>query len=398
MIGFLSMKKILLFLFSINCIYLPMQADLSKKQMIEYAQLSCTPQEEFMLHTAITAVLVTVHAMTAYATTTYLVQEEHLVEKDYPFAQLWYKAMSEKYPQAHLEQKLFLQTWRNFPKKYMQWCSTFHHIYCSTKDLQEINDIYKKIVENKENTPHNNNAITQEEELILAKYEFILLHEAGHIEHNDIAIRILTNFAMITSLHAAVALYKELTNEYFYKSLEQQSSENIAFFNCINNFIGFELFSEGELGTKYSIEMELFHRIVMIECYQQVGNFLTSMAVSRYQETNADAFAAKNANISALYGGISFFENEEVDPLWNIENKKISPFIQVNSILGSLIQAYFIIRDENDLQKQKNAKNNPLLRWWYDFCNGPTHPGPSVRAQALKDEIARRLETINQTA
>lgn len=391
-------SNFLLFLLSINSVYLPIQAELSKQEMIEYSQLSCTPREEFMINTAITAVMLAMYGATNYAITTYLVQEEHLVETDYPFAQLWYEAMTQKYPQAHLEQKLFLQTWRNFPKKYMQWCSTFHHIYCPQNELEEINHIYKKTVENHTDTPDTNNLITEEEKFILAKYEFILLHEAGHIEHNDIAVRLLTTFAMITSLHAATALYKELSNEYFYQSLEQQANKNSAFFTRINRFIGFELFPEGELGAKYSIEMAIAYRIFIIECYQQVGNFLTSMAVSRYQETNADAFAANNAELEALYGGVSFFENEEVDPLWNIEDKELSPFVEVDSTLGKIIQAYFEMCDENDLQEKQDAKKNSLLRWWHDFCNGPTHPGPSTRAQALKDEIARRLKTTDQTA
>lgn len=49
--------KLLFFILGANLVYLPIQAELSKQEMIEYSQLSCTPREEFIINTAITAVM-----------------------------------------------------------------------------------------------------------------------------------------------------------------------------------------------------------------------------------------------------------------------------------------------------------------------------------------------------
>lgn len=60
----------------------------------------------------------------------------------YPDAQKWYDAMHLKYPQAHFDQKQFLQT------SYTQ-TPAFYNIYFSHDSLQQINTIYKKKLENK---------------------------------------------------------------------------------------------------------------------------------------------------------------------------------------------------------------------------------------------------------
>jgi len=299
-----------------------------------------TPEKEAaVFNVSIYAALITYIAAISYAVTTYLPTEEMLVKTDFPAAQAWYDAMTVKYPEANLNEKLFLQTIRKQNKKYISWCSTFNQIYFPQEALKEIEVSYQKILDG--------DILTDEETLALGKQEFILLHGAGHIEHNDITKRFMYMIGAFGITEAARAIYKEKT--------KKQSTY-----------------------LDYYLELIAF-------------SILTSIP-TRFQESAADAFAYELADMNALNGGISFFENEEVDSLWNIENKELSPFIETDSIIGKLIQAYFRYIDQQELAEKKATKENFLLRWWYDYQHGPTHPGASVRAQSIRDEIARRLQ------
>ena len=119
---------------------------------------------------------------------------------------------------------------------------------------------------------------------------------------------------------------------------------------------------------------------------------------TRFQESAADLFAYSLADMNALIGGISFFESEELDSLWNIEEKQLSPFVQADSALGKWIQAFFKNLDEKQLQEDRDTKLSTWGRWIYDYNHGPTHPGSSVRAQSIRDEINRRLQESAQQA
>ena len=265
-----------------------------------------------------------------YIQTVLLVKEEYLVKNKFPFAQEWYDALNVKHPEAELDKKLFLQEMRGIPAKMTSWCSTFNDIYFPQESLKEINTIYKKKM--------NNEEITKEEETALCKEEFILLHEAGHIQHNDIRNRLCCLFGV-----------------------------NAALIATLDN-------SKNNVGTYY---------LAMIA---------TLIGTSRFQESNADNFACENSDINALEGGITFFENEEVDPLFNIENKKNSPFIPAEYSVGKLIQCCYEFSDEFNLLIFKTIKKLSISRWTYDFMRAPTHPGPSARAQKLRDTIAARQQ------
>ena len=282
----------------------------------------------------------------AYITMNYLIQEEHLVAAKYPYAQAWYDAMAEKYPQAHLDQKKFLQTMRKISPKAINWCSGFNHIYFPQDSLKDINTFFKKQSEGIE--------LTDEEKLTLSREEFILLHEAGHIEHNDIINRFGTMIGAIIGLNGL-----KLCALYGLSQDEKYSNQLVAYneiFNTANLYIWI-------IGMIY---------------------------LSRSNEFAADEFAYTCGDEDSLKGGISFFTSEEIDPLFNIENKEISPFIPVDSTIGSLMQKWAKYNDEQEIVQKRFIASLSGLRWIYDFMNGATHPGPSVRVKNIEKELERR--------
>lgn len=282
----------------------------------------------------------------AYITTNYLIQEEHLVVSKYPYAQAWYDAMAEKYPQAHLDQKKFLQTMRKVSPKVIRWCSTFNHIYFPQDSLKDINAFFKKQSEGIE--------LTDEEKLTLAREEFILLHEAGHIEHSDIVNRFGTMIGAIIGLNGL-----KLCALYALSQDEKYCNQLLAYNDLFNTF-------------------NLYAWIIGM------------IYLSRSNEFAADTFAYTHGDEDSLKGGISFFASEDIDPLFNVENKKVSPFIPVDSTFGTLMQAWAKHDDEQVLAQQRFIASIPALRWVYDFFNGASHPGPSVRVKNIEKELERR--------
>lgn len=312
------------------------------KQAID--TINCSEQKKTALfNTIIYTALAINGAITNYVNTNYLIREEYLVLKDFPAAQAWYDEMAVKYPQAKLSEKSFLQTMRNTRAKYMQWCSTSNQIYCPQEALEEIETLYQKKLDGQE--------LTQEETLALGTQEFVLLHEAGHIEHNDLFYRTLYSIGTFASLEAARAAFHE----------NEKTQQN---------------------WTTFLIELIAFGHLSNIP--------------SRCQERAADKFSYELVDMNALQGGINFFESEEVDSLWNIENKTLSPFVKTDSWIGTSIQKWVQNEDQKELDDKKFIKSFSLLRWFYDYEHGGAHPGPSVRAQSIRDEIQRRLDSQAQ--
>lgn len=281
-----------------------------------------------------------------YITTNYLIQEEHLVVTKYPHAQAWYDAMAEKYPEAHLHEKKFLQTMRKISPKAIAWCSTFNHIYFPQESLKAIDSFFKKQSDGFD--------LSDDEKLTLAREEFILLHEAGHIEHGDIVTRFGSVIASIIGLNGL-----KLCALYAY-SQDQKNSTQL----CILN--------------------ESFN-ILNIYTY-----IIGMIYLSRTHEFAADKFAYTHGDDKSLEGGISFFASEEIDSLFDIENKKISPFVPVDSTFGTFMQKWAKFDDEAELVQKKFIASVPAFRWIYDFINGSSHPGPSVRVKNIEKEIERR--------
>lgn len=287
-----------------------------------------------------------ISAAAIYCIYTYLVQEDAFVAHDYPQAQAWYNSMALKYPQAHLEKKKFLQNLSLFPKSLTSWCATFNEIYFPQDALKDINYLYQKNLDGTK--------LTDQENLFMNMQEFLLLHEAGHVEHNDLINRAIGLIGTTIILESAALLYKEV-----YKINSETSIQQI---------IGSVTFA----------------------------SWLMSITLSRYQECNADKFACENGSLQALQGGKSFFENRKVDWLYDLQNYTLSPYIKTDSLVGNLTQSiancirvplFSIDKGIRSLFASTDA-----TYYLYHFILAYTHPSPAYRAQTIQDEIARRLE------
>lgn len=325
---------------------------------VMYATLPDKYATQAFCNSGIGLFVVGAYAAYHYIASNYLVQEEHLVGTDYPYAQLWYNELARKYPDAHLDSKLFLQTMRGVPKESVSWCSSFRHIYFPQDDLRMIELCYARKLLALDD-------YHEIDDLILAEQEFILLHEAGHIEHNDVMKRFITFACLVVAgqglEYRLQKHFQEPTSVYpRLADLEQAVAQKEFTSSCI-------------WSTKIMA--------IIAAC----------ICLSRAQECAADDFACKIADQQALEGGISFFESyKEADPLIGIEDKIVSPFIPVDDAWGQKIQNYIDERDKQELRDMQEIKNDPVARWIFDFFVCITHPGSSARVQKIQDEIDRR--------
>jgi hypothetical protein len=331
-----------------------------------------------------------------YAASSYLVQEKHLVATKYPYAQNWYDQLVIKYPTANLDKKLFLQTWRGVDSKFIQHCSSFHHIYFPQDSLEKINTLYKKVVDGEQ--------LTTEEEISLGKEEFLLLHEAARIEHKDVASQCFASTGMLAGLTGLAALHGYIGTQKtcisFLTQLLTAVNPNFELDDRMFSAKGdtYLAFSSprdwvlfGADFAKNSIfATSIHHYIAIIFGVILYGKMFETVA--KNQEFAADKFACDLADINALEGGITFFEGKNIDPLIDIEQEKVSPFIPVQSYVGSSIQSWTQSQDEKDLLNLQNIKLNPGLRTQYDYERDPMHPSASSRAEKIREEIARRTE------
>jgi len=281
-----------------------------------------------------------------YTVENYLIKEDALVSAKYPYAQQWYQALAAQYPDAQLLDKRFLQEMYVVPAKLIQWCSTLNAIYFPQKSLKEIDRIYKKFLDG--------DSLLDDEKLLLAREEFILLHEAGHIQYKHIPSRITR--ALVTQILVGCSVTI--------------------------------------LAKKYDWDLQFYQKLGVSS---MIGSRLL-LYFSRADEVQADDFACERVGIDELNGAISFFEDEEIDPLINIESKTVTPFVPTNSKIGSCIQWLLYKKEVSDLVKLQAIKKSALTRWIYDFMRGPTHPAPSSRANKLRSWIKQKQSQEKATA
>ena len=276
----------------------------------------------------------TVSGYCLYQVVTSLIRENHFVKINYPYAQDWYDAMDKKYPVAKLNKKLFVQCGTIVPKMLASWFSVFNKIFFPQEALIRINDLYRK--------KSSDRVLSQEEELFLLEQEFVLLHESGHIENDDSVGKLI-----------AGGLF----------------SSTVA------------LFKVKERSPLVAVSMNLL---------------LVKFLHSRYLERRADEFAYTNGDDKCLEGGISFFQSDLVDPLYNIENSKFSPYINVDSTVGTIAQgaascvtvpAFYIGKTIGTM-----INSTDVTRWMYDAARGLSHPGAPARIHAVRQEQKRRFE------
>lgn len=302
----------------------------------------------------------------------YLVRQEYLVKNRYPIAYAWYEALTLKYPSAHFATKQFvakpssglianqLASWI----KSCSWTSNYNHIYFTDNALLEITYLYKKVMDGY--------SLNEQEQLALARQEFILLHEAGHIEHNDAKDILITIIGLLAITQGSEYVYDTIIEPVKTKTSTVKKKE---------------FFLESTFGKNIEIPG--------IASSSQGITFIAGIiSMLRYQQSRAHKFACKLADTATLQGAITLFENDSIDELYDLENKKMTPYIKTNSTVGIMVQNVFgpieLIASVLVQQVFLVVKSIPELRWTYDFVQDPIHIGPSVRAQLMKDELARR--------
>lgn len=242
----------------------------------------------------------TLTAVTLYLGYNYLMREDALVQNKYPIAQDWYAAMTAKYPAAHFETKQFLQSpkYGVLPRirKNCNWTSNFKHIYFPEESLKEITYLYKKVIDGY--------PLTDLEKLALARQEFVLLHEAGHIEHNDSRDIILSIIALFAVTHGAAYVCEQM----LCPILSHIPLD--AYFNRSDYFIN----DNRRLETKIAFAAKPVAALTFI------ASLITLL---REKERQADKFAYRLADSETLKAAITLFENNDIDYFYNLENKKI---------------------------------------------------------------------------
>lgn len=312
-------------------------------------------------------------AVALYIGYNYLIRQEYLVCNKFPIAQTWYDKLAKKYPEARLDQKQFIQK----PKLSIipdaltdlantcNWVSSADHIYFSDDVLTIISILHQKEIDGY--------PLSQTELLSLARYEFELLHEAGHLEHDDAKDIMITIAALLALTHG-------------YNLLEHTSTpknpQDVDLFKAL---------FQTENATPDSMKIMIPGILTIPQGITFMAGLLTML---RYQESRADKFACSLADDNTLKGAITIFENEELDKLYDLENKKITPYIKTNSTVGKIIQNVAgpveLLTSIILQQAFLLVKRFPETRWCFDFVYHPAHPGPSIRAKNIKNELAHR--------
>lgn len=315
----------------------------------------------------------------------FLVRQDYLVSKKAPEAQLWYEAMAEKYPNAHLQTKQFVQKnnqsgyipeWLATATKKCNLISNYNHIYFTKEALKEITYVYKKVLAGY--------PLDAKEESAMARYEFILLHEAGHIEHNDSTNILKAVGALTVGLIGANAAAIQMLPEKHPYPVNYKIS--VPYNVKISQSV-------------IDIQKAEFN-ICLAPVLSQMAFFSVLVTMLRHQEAQADTFAYKMMDTQTLQKALTLFENDEIDPLFELEKTEYSPYLQSDSTIGNVVQT---VVDPIDtlyamLCKQVGLliRSTKLTRWAYDYSTDAVHQGPSVRAQNIKNEIARRTLEDNQ--
>ncbi|AXK61128.1 hypothetical protein [Candidatus Chromulinivorax destructor] len=227
----------------------------------------------------LSAIIISISAM-YYIDDAYSTKKNRLVTAIYPYAQAWYDEMSIKYPEAHFDQKKFL------PADYAQ-SPSFYNIYFSDSSLININNLYKKKLENQN--------LTDNEQLFMVQNEFLLLYQAGYIEQNcafNYRIAALTFFIATSSLMIPFLRcfhpQSDIDNIHKHKSLN--------FIELQNEILQFQ--------SNYYI-LCLAQLIFTFPAYQCIIKHYVNIAYN---------FACTHCDKDCLDAAILLFENNKINP------------------------------------------------------------------------------------
>lgn len=282
---------------------------------------------------------------------------EFYVKHSYPHAQLWYEEMIVKYPQAHLDKKNFLQMRYGIPREEISWSLLCKNIYASQVDLIYLESVYSKKIDAQE--------LSSQELDFLDLIEWLLLHEAGHVELNYSLHAAVFTLGCFTTLEIIKMVYKESTDDACKKSIESIVATCFA----------------DDVIKNYFVSAAMWMRYGVMNCLQGLSlGVLTTLWV-RDQEMQADNFANQHATADCLPIAIRFFEYfiNEYQPSIDLIIKEIEEDADFVSLLS-----YFNITVVDFVQSVSY------------FGIDPIHPSFDYRIQSIRDEIERRLEKNNQ--
>lgn len=343
--------------------------------------------------TSISSAVITAGVM--YAGYNYLIREDFLVKAKYPMAYAWYQSLAGKYQDLiDFNSINFLQT----PEralianklttiaKQCAWLRHENRVYFSKAALKEVNVLYQKVVDG---YPLHRN-----EEQALARYEFMLLHDMGHIYNHD-----AQTFVAAVAGAAAGAYGAEYAYNHFSANQQEQQADN----DKKNIVAGYELPQlQDVMHPKVAHAMPSVldtlgfpSQIPGILATGKGAAFAASIiGLLRYQEAQADQFACKALDTQTLQDALTLFENDEVDGLFDLENSSMQQHVPAASTVEYLVQRIVepIEYGVSFAAQQVYLlfKTHPAMRWVFDFTQNAIHQGPSVRAQLIKDEIAQR--------
>ena len=337
----------------------------------------------------------------------YIIRQDFLVEKKHPAAFAWYQSMQAKYP-GIFDGIYFIQTPSgslvpDLIAKYAKQCSWTRHdnrIYFEKNDLQKIALIYNKVIDGY--------PLHKTEELALACYEFMLLHEAGHLTHKD-SQNLMVSLGGLCGLvyggqYAYDKIYpatatctstKNQTKEQATTPAPTQADKNMLFgyeLSNLKDIIG----ENGATATTTMLDTLGFpSKIPTILGTAQGATFVAGIiALLRHQEYSADEFACTTADTQTLQHALVLFEDDETDILYELETKTVMPYIPAASAPESTVQQVAQVVEYTALYAAQQFyllfKKTMPTRWFFDFTQNALHHGPSVRAQMIHDEIERR--------
>lgn len=306
-----------------------------------------------------------------------LIRQKYLVAEKFPQAQAWYNAIALKYPQANLDKIHFIEA----PKSDMipdmladiakkcSWPISSNRIFMSKDTLKEINFLYKKVLDGY--------PLDEKENGKLAGHEFSILYEAGYIKNSDVQTLLATTALLLGSTKIIES----------YQNEDITTTKDNVILQGYKDVFGITWFKFAIPGTLTTIS---------------TASFIAALVtILRYQSANADKFAIESADLAALKNGLKSFENNDTDPLYDIEKAKMSPYIKTHSYIEMFFQ-HLVGSAESIIgftQKQffMIAKSTKPTRFLFDLVwqKNIFNAGPSVRAQTIKDEINRRQDSNN---
>lgn len=262
-------------------------------------------------------------------------RELRIIEEKYPYAQVWYNDIINKYPSVHFDTKKLLRLEPAFDGS-LSWKTSYHQIYCAPYILNNINKLYDKKV--------NGKKLADDDELYLDVQEFIILCQVGAIEQYHMLQRYMYTFGLIMSLECVRILYKDFTDDDAYKYYASQDE-----FTIDQNLLHSAFIWEDIVHIKMR---ERNKHIFAIEFLSAI--VLPWFTIDILQKSAGCAFACKHADSHALQQNLLFFET-------------------------------FADREEEWVDGSRRSTSIP--QWYYDFCDNSK---ASIFLNQINQEIKRR--------